>query len=224
MEQLEKANKITLDEATEARWNINQAMDDAAKSSANFVEISKEQFSELTDAINGWSREATQAFVDFAFGAEQSIGDMLESIAKQFAAMELQKSVFGPIFAGLGTVLKGVLPFHSGGIVGMEGGSGRGVPELAFAGAPRFHDGFMPGEYPAILKRGEGVFTPGQMRAMGGAQSVRVEIKNEGQPQRVVSATPSFDPSGMVVSIVTRDLANNGPIAQGMSNTFGVRR
>jgi hypothetical protein len=129
-----------------------------------------------------------------------------------------------PLFGALGNALANIKLFHAGGIVGLEGGPARAVPALAFAAAPRFHGGMGPDEFPAVLKRGEGVFTPGQMRALGGAQSVRVEIRNEGTPQQVVSATPSFDPAGMVVSIVTRDLAVNGPIAQSMGALMGVRR
>jgi hypothetical protein len=195
-----------------------------AGSLEGMVNQNKTQLGQLKDAIDGWSRDATKAFVDFAFGAEQSIGDMLENIAKQFVAMQIQKKVMDPLFSAVGGLLSSVLPFHSGGIVGSEGGTGRSMSALAFAGAPRFHSGMGPDEYPAILQKGEGVFTPGQMRAMGSGSSVRVEIKNEGTPQRVMSAQPTFDPVGMVVSIVTRDLANNGPITQSMGSTFGVRR
>jgi len=59
--------------------------------------------------------------------------------------------------------------FHEGGIVG-EGGMARMVNMSAFANAPRYHSGFAPGEYPAILQRGEGVFTPDQMRALSPAK------------------------------------------------------
>jgi hypothetical protein len=63
--------------------------------------------------------------------------------------------------------LMGVSPFHRGGIVGFDGGAARMMPAMAWAGAPRYHGGFMPGEKPAILKDDEGVFTPAQMRALG---------------------------------------------------------
>ena len=35
--------------------------------------------------------------------------------------------------------------------------SRRAVPAYAFAGAPRFHSGLMPDEFPAILQKGETV-------------------------------------------------------------------
>ena len=52
-----------------------------------------------------------------------------------------------------------------------------GIPAAAFAGAPRLHGGGIPGlaadEIPTILRRGEGVFTPEQMRALGPAAPPR---------------------------------------------------
>jgi len=47
--------------------------------------------------------------------------------------------------------------FHSGGEVGSSTVARRAVPAYAFVGAPRFHNGLMPDEFPAILQRGETV-------------------------------------------------------------------
>lgn len=59
---------------------------------------------------------------------------------------------------------------HTGGIVGRDVVPSRTVPASLFANAPRYHAGGMvgPDEVPAILRRGEGVFTPEQMAALGG--------------------------------------------------------
>jgi hypothetical protein len=43
--------------------------------------------------------------------------------------------------------------------------------EPSFALLPRFHSGIGPGERPAVIRNDEGVFTPGQMRALGRAAS-----------------------------------------------------
>lgn len=61
----------------------------------------------------------------------------------------------------------GSLEFHTGGIVG-AGGRARSVGASVFRGAHRYHTGGLAGdEVPAILKRREGVFTEGQMKALG---------------------------------------------------------
>lgn len=64
--------------------------------------------------------------------------------------------------------------------MGADGGATRRIPSILFSGAPRLHSGLMPGEYPAILKKDEGVFTPAQMRAMGGKQVTVNIINNAG--------------------------------------------
>lgn len=62
--------------------------------------------------------------------------------------------------------------------------------------------------------------------ASGGAgpQSIRVSIHNEGKPQEVVSAQPRLDLEGMVIDVVTRDLATEGTIAKGMQARYGLSR
>lgn len=48
---------------------------------------------------------------------------------------------------------------HDGGMVGGSGIPKRQVPASLFAGAPRFHDGLAPDEFPAILQTGERVMS-----------------------------------------------------------------
>ncbi|AOX20723.1 tape measure protein [Kozakia baliensis] len=69
-------------------------------------------------------------------------------------------------FAGAGVDVGG---FHSGGIVGAgEQTFTRGLNPSIFKNAVKYHTGGIAGyEVPAILKRGEGVFTEGQMAAIG---------------------------------------------------------
>jgi hypothetical protein len=92
--------------------------------------------------------------------------------------------VLGDIFSTLGGVAgAGAAPapaaggillgatYHTGGIVS-AGAASRALPASLFAQAPRLHTGGFigHGEVPAILRAGEGVFTPEQMAAMGGPQ------------------------------------------------------
>ena len=56
------------------------------------------------------------------------------------------------------------------------------------------------------------------------AMNVRVEMVNQGQPQQVQSVTPKFDAEGLVLKVITADIARNGPVARTMSGTYGLRR
>lgn len=72
--------------------------------------------------------------------------------------------------------------FHGGGVVGGRSTFSRFVHPAYFDNAPRFHGGGIAGdEVPVIAKKGEGIFTPEQMRAMGGVSiSVPVTISADG--------------------------------------------
>jgi hypothetical protein len=58
--------------------------------------------------------------------------------------------------------------FHGGGIVGTDSAPTRSIPSLAFAGAPRLHQGFAPDEFPAILQKGERVLSRKENASYGG--------------------------------------------------------
>ncbi len=67
----------------------------------------------------------------------------------------------------------------------------RNVPLRIFDNAQRYHEGIGPDERPAIIRKDEGVFTQGQMKAIGGNLSkketqkteVRVDIANINSPE-----------------------------------------
>lgn len=69
--------------------------------------------------------------------------------------------------------------FHTGGVVG-GGAPQRSVPALAFAGAPRYHNGgiagLAPDERPAILKVGERVLTKEQQATFAGERMPPVNV------------------------------------------------
>jgi hypothetical protein len=98
----------------------------------------------------------------------------------------------GPTSVGGAPLVSG---FHMGGIVGSEPTFNRYVHPSYFEDAPRFHTGGIAGdEIPIIAKKGEGVFTPGQMAAMGGSN----------QPAMNVTYAPNVDARGADAQAVAR--------------------
>jgi tape measure domain-containing protein len=116
----------------------------------------------------------------------ESLRSTLGALAQDLARIALRVGVTKPMenmFTGLignmfgasaplqGPSLSGAPIGHTGGIPGVEGAH-RLVSSDMFYNAPRFHSGRAPGlgsgEIPAIIKDDEGVFTPAQMRALGG--------------------------------------------------------
>ncbi len=85
--------------------------------------------------------------------------------------MGMMGGLFGS-WGGGGSEGSGILGFisslfHEGGVPKYDSVMTRVVDPAIFLTAPRFHGGIGPGERPAIIKDDEGVFTPGQMKALG---------------------------------------------------------
>ena len=184
----------------------------AAMAGGNVTFISrlgKDAFADLSKAIESWGNKAADTFADFVVDGKASFGDLINSMLKDIVRLQ-SKQVLDPITKGANSWLSTALGnlfgrgggatsvvLHGGGIVGSEQAGFRSLPPMAFAGAPRYHSGGIAGdEVPAILRKGEGVFTPGQMAALGGrggdpvtinqtvsisvgvAQTVRAEVLN----------------------------------------------
>lgn len=176
------------------------------------VDIFGELSSTLEDvffsAFEGRVKDIGKAFEDFGKAVMRT---MMKMVATQAA---------GSIMDGL----KGVLKFHSGGVVGQDG-TNTMVSPLAFIGAPRYHSGgiagLAPNEVPAILKKGEIVIPPEKMRSRGTQGNVNVSIKNEsGQALAVTKATSSQDMSGTILEIVIDGIARN---RMGLRDMMGAR-
>ncbi len=166
-------------------------------------------------------------------------GDLVRGILADLARLAIRQAIVGPLSRALAgafgggtgdapTVVAGQQ--HGGGVAGRPAVTRR-APARIFAGAARLHRGGVAGlgadEVPAILRRGEGVFTPEQMRALAPAAAPRiaVEVRNESaRPVRARRASARFDGSRLVVDVVLADLAGNGPISRALEGGFGLAR
>lgn len=95
-------------------------------------------------------------------GVGSLIGGALGTVIGAFG--EDIVSGIGDAISSVGDFIGDIFDWHTGGVIGMGGGSPHPmpVPVAAFAGAPRLHTGFSPfrsDEYPAVLRRGEEVLT-----------------------------------------------------------------
>lgn len=152
---------------------------------ANFVETGKFEFSDFVRHVN--AEIARLAFKSIASESYNWLGGLLN------IGMSAAGSYFGGGFnaggalgsstgTGGGFNMGGgrVTGLHSGGIVGSESTFTRDISPMLFAGAKKFHTGGIAGdEVPIIAKRGEGVFTEGQMKALGGSSSETTALLRE---------------------------------------------
>ena len=208
----------TEDYAALAERGIHNAFRAAADAITQFVRTGKLQFRDLVDnVIAGLTRIAL----------ERALVGALGGALDAFALFRLRGAGGGAsdVHYLTGGAEQHYSTLHGGGIAGALGGVRRtGVPAAAFGGAPRLHGGgFASDELPAILRRGEGVFTPEQMAALSPrAPEVVVNIENRGTPQQARPAQQRWDGRRWIVGVVLDDLSHNGPISQGIQGRFAV--
>jgi hypothetical protein len=124
---------------------------------------------------------ANQAFaslMNLALNAAFSAGGSWYANTFQTSSIgPAQGSLLGPGVQASGAVVTPVM--HAGGVAGVQAAQYRLTDLSVFNHAPRYHTGTLAaGEVPAILKRGEGVFTKEQMRNLApasGGGSVTVQ-------------------------------------------------
>lgn len=149
----------------------------------------KSAMEELTDAVNGWSRDATDAFVEFAFTGKTSFGDMTTSILKDLARMLIQKKIMDPIFGAvsgsmgsaggnaIGSTIASFFGFANGGI--MTGAGSMPLNKYASGGVARspqlalFGEGSRPEAYVPLP---DGRTIPVTMQGQGGGGNMSVVV------------------------------------------------
>lgn len=146
----------------------------------------------LGSALTSAFRSAEDAIASFVTGGKIDFKALADSILADITRIAVRSAILGPLanalggggggllgglFGGGGGLFAGI--FHQGGVAGGPAQQ-RLVPALAFAGAPRFHDGGLAGlradEVPAILQRGEMVLSRAQLAAIGAARETRPPV------------------------------------------------
>src|SRR5688572_20330383 len=142
------------------------------------AEAYEKELKNVIEAVQTVGSGLESAFGEWVETGEFNAKEMVRRILAELAKLTFAQGVIQPLFGGgdtkggglvgsiLGPLVSG-FKFHGGGKVG-AGGIPFQAPASVWANAPRFHNGFMPDEYPAILKRNESVLTPQQMSGMGG--------------------------------------------------------
>ncbi len=175
---------------------------------------------QLEQIADGIAQSIRSSFEDFFFKVMKNdienledlwsaLGDMvmriIANIAAQRATAGISSAINMGIDAGIAAFTKSPVA-HSGGVIGTSNFPTRVVPSGIFANAPRYHSGLAGDEFPAILQRGETVLPKGS----GG---VVVNIKNEtGTPVQAKDVKINFDLERMVVGIILKNKAQNGPL------------
>jgi hypothetical protein len=175
----------------------------------------------LADIADG-TKSVSQGFSDMSKVIARAVEEMVIKLYVVIPLMRTLQSLVSSLGFGGGVspaeaVGNGTAPvMHTGGIVGQEPTAMRNVDSNVFQFAPRFHRGLMPDEFPAILQRGEGVFTKGQMAAMGGNRSPNITVNliedstRAGQTESKQNANGGTDLTVFVDAITAKNANNPG--------------
>ena len=175
--QIEQVYDNMVKKADETALATSKKMEDGFK--RGFIGLKKEvdDFATLAEStVRNAFHSMEDALVSFVTTGKMNISDLVNSIVQDFAKLAMRQAVTQPLMASLSAYM-GFGAAHTGGIVGSDTLKTTYASPAVFSGAPKFHKGGIVGdEVPIIAKRGEGVFTKEQMKALGDGGGTEVNV------------------------------------------------
>ncbi|MDX0438925.1 phage tail protein [Sinorhizobium medicae] len=191
-----------------------------AAAAQQYSNIAQSSFSAFIDDL----RSGTSVADAFRGALDRVIDGIINMTIQAMFASRGFENLFSQLagfggFGGLGqfgiAAGGGIGLYHGGGIVGPGHGPRRNVSPLLFANAPRLHNGLLPGEFPAILQRGEMVI-PRSMVKRGGGTMIDNSQTSYGDvtvnvPGQVVASSDEGKRLGILINrAVERVLVSEG--------------
>lgn len=236
-EQAAAYRKAGADSVAVEQWAKEERLKVSRDWQSGAVRALRSYHDEAVDAARGSERAVTTAFksmedavVSFAMKGKFSFTDFTNSVIEDMLRMAVQKSITGPLAGAAGDFLSGSIGggggifsflgsfFHAGGMIGRDAPTfTRPVDPAIFAGAPRFHTGLLPNEFPAILEEGEIVIPKGGFKAKGGnSGGVNVYVyNNSGSVQARTQQRPNTD-GGFDIAVIIEEIDRH--MADGIEN------
>lgn len=221
--------------ANETALQSSKSLEDGFK--RGFLNIQKDvnDFASLTEsAVKNAFNSMEDTLTSFITTGKASFSDFANAIISDLTRIIIRQSITQPLMNGLGSYL-GFAMAHTGGIVGADNLALKSASPLAFAGAPRFHSGGIIGdEVPIIAKRGEGVFTREQMKALGDNGStvnISVNVVNNAASDVKASVSQSNQGNGKfnldimiekIESSMSRNVSKGTGIAPALERRYGL--
>lgn len=241
--QVEAVYQDMLREAREEDLRSSKRWEDGIKRGLqSVIDESQDMASKAERGVTSMFKNMEDALVDFVQTGKLNFGDFANSIISDLIRMQIQSSITTPLAGALNTFIGGLFggstaaapTAHTGGVIGSDSLASKSVHPSVFHGAPRFHTGGIVGnEVPIIAKKGEAVFTPGQMQLLGGAlqskPNVNVSVKVENNVAGAeASATVRRDSAGnldlnIVIEEVETKMARNIGRGEGLAGTLERR-
>lgn len=162
-----------------------------------YIEEATNAAKQAERAVTGAFKSMEDALTQFVMTGKLDFNSLANSIISDLIRIQIQRTITLPLanwaMSLFTPAASTALPLgsgdlmgvnanvaHSGGLLGIDGLPSQHVDGAVFAGAHRFHTGgLVSGEVPIIARQGEAVFTPGQLRALGGAVVGKPQVNVE---------------------------------------------
>jgi lambda family phage tail tape measure protein len=215
---------------------VQQAEERKLKASHDWRDGAVRALKDYVDAATDAARNAEQVMASVLKGSEDTFvrwattgklqaRDLFNSVAEEALRAAYRMAVVRPLsgifesaiggFFGSAAAPTPAPTAHTGGVIGTDSLRTRTVDPAVFANAPRFHGGGVVGnEVPIIAQRGEVVFTPGQMAALGGAMTaspqvnVAVNIENRAAKAEVRTETTRDSNGNLSLNVIIEEVEN----------------
>ena len=212
--------------ADEAALQSSKSLEDGFK--RGFINLKNEldDFASLAEsAVKNAFNNMENTLTAFVMTGKASFSDFANAIVSDLMRIAIRQSITQPLMNGIGSYF-GFAMAHTGGVVGADSLATKSASSFVFAGAPRFHGGGIVGdEVPIIAKRGEGVFTKEQMKALGDdgkrETNIKVNVYNNASGTKA-RATSSRDDEGnlsidVIVEKIEQTIGRNISKGEGLS-------
>ncbi len=216
-EDVEKKGMGFFDGFKEKAMNVFGSMKEGI---GNFGSTALDTFKGLGGSLGNIFSSVTSGLGSlFGGGGAAGGGGFMSSIMGMFGGGGGAAGGGGGFMSSIMGMFGGGVPMATGGLVGVRHMAQGGQVNALRDRVPAMLE---PGEFvmrkPAVKSIGAGKL--GQMNATGGGMgNVQFNIVNEGSPKQAEQqGQPRLDADKIVVDVVMRDLASNGPIRQAMRN------
>ena len=154
--------------ADETALNSSKSLEDGFKRGFRNIQDGIGDFASLAEnAVKNAFSGMEDALASFVTTGKINFSDFADAVVSDLSRIAIRQAITQPLMEGIGGFF-GFSIAHGGGIIGADNLAAKSASPLVFANAPRFHSGGIVGdEVPIIAKRGEGVFTREQMKALG---------------------------------------------------------
>lgn len=192
-EQVNQVYDDMVKKANEAALSSSKNLKDGFKRGFQNVQNELSDFASLAEnAVKNAFSNMENALVSFVTTGKASFSDFANAIISDMMQIAIRQSITMPLLTGISSYL-GFAMAHSGGVVGADNLASKAVNPAVFVGAPKFHSGGLVGdEVPIIAKRGETIFTKGQMQALGGELNRKTPVNVNVNVHNNASGTKAY--------------------------------